>query len=140
MTAFGRATVYLLVATLLACPYFCLANVTAVTGASLLRDQHTGSYDCCSRPDPLDSKHRPGQPESRQGSGMCLCHGAVMDRHVETPDLQEALVTFLPPDAGVLVRQLLTVERGFSTEQAACHFPAADSGREVRALIESLLL
>jgi len=63
-----------------------------------------------------------------------------MDQHVSLPTLDSAIVTLLPLDAVLLVRGSFAVERGFSTEQAACHFPVADSGREVRALIESLLL
>jgi hypothetical protein len=31
-------------------------------------------------------------------------------------------------------------DRRFAVEHTICHFPAADSGREVRALIASLLL
>jgi hypothetical protein len=63
-----------------------------------------------------------------------------MDRHVATPGLDYEIVTFLPPDAALRNREAFAVKRGFSTEQAACHFPAADSGRAVRALIASLLL
>jgi len=51
------------------------------------------------------------------------------------------------PAAFVAVDDLLAVIRPpifsdclFAVEHTICHFPAADSGREVRALIESLLL
>ena len=63
-----------------------------------------------------------------------------MDRHVAPPNPDYEIVTFLPLDAVLLVRVAFAVERGFITEQAACHFPSADSGRAVRALIASLLL
>jgi hypothetical protein len=63
-----------------------------------------------------------------------------MERQVETPDLHPAVVIYLPLDAALLVRLSLAVERGSWTGQAACHFPAANSGRELRALIASLLL
>jgi hypothetical protein len=46
----------------------------------------------------------------------------------------------LPLDAVLSVWLSFAVERGFLTDRAACHFPIADSGREVRALIKSLLL
>jgi len=63
-----------------------------------------------------------------------------MDRHVEMPNPEQAAVTFLPLDAALLVAEPFAIERGFPTQRAACHFPTADSGREVRTLIESLLL
>jgi len=63
-----------------------------------------------------------------------------MDRHVEMPNPDQAVVTCLPPDAMVLVGKSFGLDDGFSTERAACHFPAAKSGRAVRALIASLLL
>jgi hypothetical protein len=140
MTALGTATVHLLTAILLVCPYLCLSNAT--TGNST-RGHHLGGCDCCSRSvpqDSQDSKDCPGQPDSRQGSGTCLCHGAVMDRHVEMPNPDHAVVMCLAPDAMVLVGEPFGLDNGLSTERAACHFPAAESGREVRALIASLLL
>ena len=63
-----------------------------------------------------------------------------MDRHVTPPNPDYEIVTFLPLDAAFLAREAFAIERGFSTEQAACHFPAAYSGRAVRVLIASLLL
>jgi hypothetical protein len=143
MTPFGTATVHLLAVILLTCPYLCLSNVAAGTGASSTRGHCSGGCDCCSHSAPQDSqdsKDCPDQPDSRQGSGTCLCHGAVMDRHIEMPDLGHAVVTCLAPDAMVLVGEPFGLDNGFSTERAACHFPAAESGREVRALIASLLL
>jgi hypothetical protein len=56
------------------------------------------------------------------------------------PNPDHAVVTSSPPDAAVLVGQPLGPDDGFSSERASCHFAAAESGREVRALIESLLL
>jgi hypothetical protein len=46
----------------------------------------------------------------------------------------------LPVDTTLLVRESFVVEPGCISERAACHFPAVDFGRAVRALIESLLL
>jgi hypothetical protein len=63
-----------------------------------------------------------------------------MDRHVEMPNPEHAAVVCLPPEAMVLVGEPLSQEDKFSTARAACHFPAVASGREVRALIASLLL
>ena len=63
-----------------------------------------------------------------------------MGQQVEMPNLYHAIVTFLPPDVMVLDGTPFGLDGRLSTDRAACHFSAADSGREVRALIESLLL
>jgi hypothetical protein len=63
-----------------------------------------------------------------------------MDRHVAPPNPDSQIVTFVRLDTVLLVRGAVAVERGFFTQQAACHFAAAQSGRAVRALIASLLL
>jgi hypothetical protein len=47
---------------------------------------------------------------------------------------------YLPPDDVILAAERFARDDGASIERAACHFPAADSGRAVRALIASLLL
>ena len=56
------------------------------------------------------------------------------------PNFDCEIMALLPLDVMLLVPGAFSIERGFSTEQAACHFPGAESGRAVRALIESLLL
>jgi hypothetical protein len=79
-------------------------------------------------------------PDSRQGSGTCLCHGAVMDRQVVSVDAQHEIVTLVVPDADLSGSQLWAAGRDVLADRRACHFHAAESGREVRALIASLLL
>jgi hypothetical protein len=56
------------------------------------------------------------------------------------PDLHQTVVTYLSLADASLGRQTLTFERRFSSDLAGCHFPAVNSGRELRALIASLLL
>lgn len=128
-------------AVLLACPLVCLSHAaaSAEAQASLAVGSRAGC-DCCSGSCPRDSNDGSGKPDSRQGSGTCLCHGAVMDRHVEMPIPDHAFVTCLPSDAMAVAAEPLDSDARFVTERAACHFPVADSGREVRALIASLLL
>jgi hypothetical protein len=134
-------TVHALVAVLLGCPLVCLSHGAAIAAAQASSTVGSQSCcDCCSGPRPGGSKDCPGKPDSRQGGGTCLCHGAVMDRHVVAPDPGLAVVTFLLPDAVSQRGEPLTMDRGFPTERVSCHFPAADSGRGVRALIASLLL
>lgn len=132
------ATVYLLVAVLLACPFPCLAQAAASVGGCAAGDCAT--TDACSCPSSEGGKEQSNDPCSDRGSGTCLCHGAVMDRPAELPNPDAGIVSLLPA-AGMLLagKSFFTEDRDF-TGQAACHFPSADSGREVRALIESLLL
>ena len=136
---FRSGAVYLLVAVLLACPYPCLLRATAYMEASAIGTCRAND-SCCPSPGSKTGKDHPSAPVSCPEGGTCLCHGAVMDRHVEMPNPDHAVVTSLPPDAMVLVGEPFHLDNGFSTERTACHFPAAESGREVRALIASLLL
>jgi hypothetical protein len=56
------------------------------------------------------------------------------------PDSDHTVVTCLALDALVLAGEPFGLDNAFFTERAACHFPAVESGREVRALIASFLL
>jgi hypothetical protein len=63
-----------------------------------------------------------------------------MDRHTVSPDLGHEAVSYMASDAAVLIGDPLAIEPGPFDESVSCHFPAAESGRAVRALISSLLL
>ncbi len=71
---------------------------------------------------------------------MCLCHGAVINRPGALPSPDAGIVSLLPLDRMLLASQSFSALDRLLTGQAACHFLCADSGRQVRALIESLLL
>jgi len=139
--AFRRtATIHLLVGTMLFCPYLCLPKATAKesdrqTCGSLIEDH------CCPPPASGASGDRPGDSDSKTQGGNCLCHGAVLQSPTTLPSLDIAFAAFLP------IGNLLAVAKSsvcgsdlFAIEHTVCHFPDADSGREVRALIESFLL
>lgn len=136
--ALQTATVYLLVAVLLACPFPCLAEAAASVGGCAVGDCAT--TDACACPASESGNERSDEPCSDAGSGMCLCHGAVMDRPAALPSPDAGIVSLLPLDGMLLASGSFIAEDRLLTGQAACHFPSADSGREVRALIESLLL
>ena len=131
------ATAHLTVLVLLACPFVCLSGSAEASAPS--PGSHSGC-DCCPRPAPGDADDCPGKPDPCQGSGTCLCHGAVLDRPVAAPHPGHEILGLVPRDAVLMVRDLVETPRGVSTERTACHFPAAESGRAVRALIASLLL
>ncbi len=132
------ATVYLLVAVLLACPFPCLARAAASVGGCAA--DNCSTTDACSCPASDRGEERPDAPCSDPGSGTCLCHGAVMDRPAALPSPDAGIVSLLPLDGMLLAGEPFFAEDRPLTGRAACHFPSADSGREVRALIESLLL
>jgi hypothetical protein len=140
MTAFGKATAQLLVVVLLGCPYFCLSSPMAVGGTPAAGERKCSPCGCCCQPASQGGEERPSQPDSCTEIGTCLCHGAVMDRHVDVPNPEQTLVTFLQEEAGTQAWASPAVELGTPATRSACHFPAADSGREVRALIASLLI
>ena len=128
-----------LIATLLLCPYTCLSHAAAGSWASATAGRQTCDC-CCPGPASEAGKDRPCEPGSSPVNGTCLCHGAVMDRHVAPPTLDQAFVAILPLDAMLLVRESFATQRDFPAEHVACHFAAAISGRDVRALMASLLL
>jgi len=132
------ATVYLLVAVLLACPFPCLAQAAGSMGVCATNDCTATDACCC--PSSEGGKEQSNDPCSDQGCGTCLCHGAVMDRPAVVPSPDPGIVSLMPSAAVLLAGESLFAEDRHFTGQAACHFPSADSGRQVRALIESLLL
>lgn len=132
------AAVCLLVAVLVACPFPCLAQAAAsVVGCAV---GNCATTDACSCPASDRDDERSDDPCSDPDSGTCLCHGAVMDRPAALPSPDAGIVSLVPLDGMVLVGEPFFGEDCLLAGQAACHFPSADSGREVRALIESLLL
>jgi hypothetical protein len=135
--AFRVTTVHVVVAVLLTCPFICLAQAAGLSTSTACDPSGCG---CCPKSASGGGKECPGKPDPYQGSGTCLCHGAVMDRHVVAPDPGHEFVGFVPLDTGLLAQGPVADEGGLTTQRASCHFPSADSGRAVRALIVSLLL
>ena len=134
MMALKMATVYLVVAVLFACPFPCLAHVAASGVVCAAGDCGTTDGCPCPRPDGGD------EPGSDPGSGTCLCHGAVMDPAAALPSPDAGLVSVLPLDRLLLGGESFPIQDRTLAWRASGHFPSADSGRQVRVLIESLLL
>jgi hypothetical protein len=63
-----------------------------------------------------------------------------MERQTAAPEPDDGAVSFLTLEAILCAGENCFAKDGSLGERAACHFPAADSGRQVRALIESYLL
>ena len=136
---YRRATIYVVIGTLLLCPYTCLGRAVAVAEtADCVRD--CPDDDCCSpTPTPDSGKDRPSDSSGQGGS--CLCHGAVLQSPAILPGVDAGPAVFVAvDDLLALTRSSIFADSLFAVEHTICHFPAADSGREVRALIESLLL
>jgi hypothetical protein len=138
----GKATVYVTIGTLLLCPYLCLGQVAAVYKTSTGVACDCQDDDCCCPMPASDSDgNRPSDSDSRTQGGTCLCHGAILQSPVAPPSLDCGPVTFsLAGDLSAAAGPSLRGDGLLAVDRAVCHFPAADSGREVRALIDSLLL
>jgi hypothetical protein len=144
MVAFRAAATYLVVAVLLVCPYLCFAGASVscrpTAGCNEADDDDSCCDCCCGGPSADHSKGQPGQPDSRQAGGTCLCHGAVMEPAPSLPNpIQVSLTLYSPYVAVPLGDVSLWADRS-PLPQAACHFAAVESGRILRALIESFLL
>ncbi|HEY4760091.1 MAG TPA: hypothetical protein VIH42_05875, partial [Thermoguttaceae bacterium] len=87
------------------------------------------------------SRELPGYPDSSAQGGTCLCHGAIVIHATFAPNIDDGLVTYVPLDALLLAGKSLFIETsGLPRACTVCHFPSVESGRIVRALIESLLI
>jgi hypothetical protein len=127
------AAVHVMIAVVLACPFLCAAQ------AESAETEGSESVWCGSHaPSDEDGKQCPEGPESGHCScRACLCRGAVVDRHVETPRLTRLFAAYTAVN---VASAEIIFRTGLPVPHTACHFPAAESGREVRALIESFLL
>ena len=136
-----RATIYVVMGTLLLCPYSCLGRITAVAETANVAHDCRGD-DCCGPlPGSESGGNRPNPSDSGSQCGTCLCHGAVLQSPTIPPAYDNELTAILPVDVLLaLTNSSILADSLFAVEHTVCHFPAADSGREVRALIESLLL
>ena len=135
----------LAVAVLLGCPYVCMAQAARAGKA------HTQPRccHCCGPNEPApdqpegneSGRDRPNDSDSGTQGGACLCHGAVLQSPPTPPGFDHAPAAFLPvDDLPATAKSSIFGDSLFAVEHTACHFPSADSGRKVRALIESLLL
>ena len=136
-----RATIYVVIGTLLLCPYSCLGQATVVAETSSF-SHDCRDDDCCGPlPDSESSGDRPNPSDSGTQGRTCLCHGAVLQSPMTPPSHDNGLASFVSVEALLaLARSSILADSLFLVEHTACHFPAVNSGREVRALIESLLL
>ncbi|MGA2799579.1 MAG: hypothetical protein ABSE63_18510 [Thermoguttaceae bacterium] len=135
------ATVYTLVCLLLVCPYPCLARAANACCEGTEKDCDCQDRDpCC----PADSSETgdipPGNPDCCTQGGTCLCHGAILEHCAHPIIIDVGLVAPLSVEALLIPAQSFVVDNAILPERAACHFHSAESGRKVRALIESFLI
>jgi hypothetical protein len=137
----SRATVYLVIGTLLLCPYTCLGRAATVAEtddcACACPDD---DCDCCS-PTPSSDSGKDQPSDSGKQGGACLCHGAVLQAPTILPGIDTGPAAFaVVDDLPAVTKSTLFADSLSVSGHTICHFPVADSGREVRALIASLLL
>jgi hypothetical protein len=141
---FRKAMMGLVVGTLVLCPYLCLAQAAAalVNGPTTDKNYRRPHCHCCGSHSASPTENgRPSGSGANGSGGTCLCHGAVLGVPQSTYDTPPSLTAqaWVDTTPAVFPPPSHRAERSFA-KSAACHFPAADSGRKVRALIESLLL
>lgn len=132
-------TTWCLIAVLVLCPFACMGPKAATCA-----EQDAGHYQaargaCCAASKCPDDDRVPRDRKPVPQGGSCLCHGALLADQSPASDLQPVpvfwLVQELPMASGTGGRAW-----DVTVETSACHFPSLDSGRELRALIESFLL
>jgi hypothetical protein len=105
------------------------------------KDCDCQDQDLCS---PADSSETGDNPPVNHDcctqGGTCLCHGAILEHCAHPIIIDAGLVAPLPVDALPIPGQLFVADSSLLPERAACHFHSAESGRKVRALIESFLI
>jgi len=140
MACCWRVTAYVILVTLLLCPYLCLGRVATACGTDFAANDCRDDDCCCPSPVSDSNKDRPRDSDSGRQGGTCLCHGAVLQPPIILPSVDAGFATFAAVDELSAATSSIFVDRLFAVEHAMRHFSAADSGRAVRALIESLLL
>jgi len=136
-----QAAVYLLISVTVLCPYLCWDGVTAAPGTAVVVMYDAGNASHHSPFDRDSDENRGNDSGCHHHIGECLCRGAIVQLHITIPGRDEGLTVFMPVDIRLPTIGSAIVNDGlFSVAHAVCPFPSVDSGREVRALIESLLL
>jgi hypothetical protein len=135
------ATVYTVICALLLCPYPCLARAANNCSEKKYKDCDCQGRDTCC---PAESSERgdnpPGDSDCCTQGGTCLCHGAIVEHCTAPISLDADFVAPLPMYALPILTESFIADFGFLKERTACHFYSAESGRKVRALIESFLI
>ena len=133
------ATNWVLIVTLVICPFACLGQSVGTTVASETGAGCRVADRCCAPSGTPTGDRGPSDRDPSDEGGSCLCHGAVMTDHSPDSELQPAPVFWtIPALSASMAFGVYAV--GSLTEKHACHFANVDSGRTLRALIESFLL
>jgi hypothetical protein len=138
---FRTIAIYLLVCALLFCPYPCLSHIVNVCCETPGKDRDCEERDnCCPTTSAEPCQKSPGNSDCCTRNGTCLCHGAILEHFQAPADFQSELEVILPLDMLLTLRDSFVVDNICFNERATCHFPLVESGRKVRALIESFLI
>jgi hypothetical protein len=144
MMIYRIVTAWVVAATMLLCPFLCLAN--AATPSKSTSPEHrravTHACACCPASGSQSKDKEPCERDSGSQGGTCLCHGAVMDLHAKPIAVQaERGIFFLFDELFANTAKAQLFHANAVRHPASCHFVAsADRGRGIRALIESLLI
>lgn len=120
---------YLIIATVLICPYRCLGDDTAAVDVP-----PQAICCCCDEPLAPGSKN-PDTPEG--GDQDCFCRGAIEGAKVDRPELGTGQLWHLRPQAGSLFPGM---DCASIDARHPVHFPPQCTGREICALVNARLL
>ena len=132
-------TTWCLIAVLVLCPFACMGPAGATCAEQDAGHHQAALGSCCPPAKCPDGDGAPCDRHPAERAASCLCHGALLADQSPALDLQPVpvfwLVQELPMASGTGGRAW-----DVTVENSACHFPSLDSGRELRALIQSFLL
>jgi hypothetical protein len=129
---FRRTVIHLLIGTVLLCPSACLLEAAGVVACA--QEASCDDHDCsCALP-----ADEPAPCPPKEG-GNCLCHGAVMEHVTQVPALELQPLWFCGLEDPLQIENSSACG-AHDLQPSACDFAVADSGRTIRALIESLLI
>lgn len=124
---------FLLIATVLICPYLCLGEEAEAVGVC----SAVTACRCCDRP-VGSNNDAPKSPEDDEPD--CLCHGAIQANKVDSSDFGIGQLSphwFWTVDLGL---SLPVFARVAPDAFHPVHFPPTSSGSEICALINARLL
>jgi hypothetical protein len=142
MIIYRIVTTWIVLATMLLCPFICLANASISLG-SMSGKLFVKPVNCCCQCSDCDKSNNkaPCQRNVDGQIGTCICHGAVLQSPITPPSLDLGIVEISSVDDLLFsAKSAILADNLFVVNQTACHFPVAHSGIELRALIESLLI
>jgi hypothetical protein len=136
---FRVLSVWSIIATLVVCPLACMTKEAC--GSPTAAAAHAGVvHSCCDRCAPSPPHRDPADRDGCDQEGDCLCHGAVLSAPPWSVLAGQVSLPFLLGPVPDAANESFLIPARWPADHRPCHFAAADSGRQLRALFASFLL